>query len=64
MTCHRRGPAGTAIVHRRIAPRPGNAVTAGLTLQYNFGPVEGTANRIKQFKAACTDAPHPTFCGS
>ena len=29
-----------------------DAVVAGLTLEYNSGAVEGTVNRIKQFKAA------------
>ena len=29
-----------------------DAVTAGLTMQYNSGPVEGTVNSIKQLKAS------------
>jgi transposase len=29
-----------------------DAVVAGLNLEYNSGPVEGTVNRIKQLKAA------------
>ena len=29
-----------------------DAVVAGLTLQHNSGPVEGTVNRIKQRKAS------------
>jgi len=29
-----------------------DAVTAGLTMRYSSGPVEGTVNRIKQFKAS------------
>ena len=37
----------TAGLHRDL-----DAVVAGLTLEYNSGAVEGTVNRIKQFKAA------------
>nr|WP_192815099.1 transposase [Rhodococcus sp. DK17] len=33
-----------------------DAVTAGLTLPYNSGPVEGRINRIKCSNARCTDA--------
>jgi transposase len=29
-----------------------HAVVAGLTMQYNSGPVEGTVNRIKQLKSS------------
>ncbi len=29
-----------------------DAVVAGLTLEYNSGPLEGTVNRIKQLKSA------------
>jgi len=29
-----------------------DAVVAGLTLQHNSGPVEGTVNRIKELKAS------------
>jgi hypothetical protein len=41
-----------------------DAVVVGLTLDYNSGAVEGTVNRIKQLKAAMTDARNLTSCES
>jgi len=38
-----------------------DAVSAGLTLEYNYGAVEGTVNRIKQPKAAMHGRAKPDF---
>lgn len=37
-----------------------DAVTAGLTLRWSSGVVEGHVNRIKMLNARCTDARTPT----
>jgi hypothetical protein len=39
---------------------PTAAVTAGLTVSYSSGAVEGHVNRIKMIKDRCTDALNPT----
>jgi hypothetical protein len=38
-----------------------DAVRAGLTLHHNFGPVEGSVNRIKVIKRRCTAASISTY---
>ena len=40
------------------------AVTAGLTVSYSSGAVEGHVNRIKMIKDRCTDALNPTCSAS
>jgi transposase len=40
------------------------AVTAGLTMRYSSGPVEGTVNRIKQLKASMYAGPSQISSGS
>jgi hypothetical protein len=40
------------------------AVTAGLTLPWSSGTVEGHVNRIKMIKGRCTEEPSPTSCAN
>ena len=49
MDHRRQQPATAAVLRQRAATRP-DAVTAGLTLPWSSGVVEGHVNRIKMLK--------------